>query len=99
MSVNLNLRPSEREYTVVDDNLRTAMRFFGAATGKGEITAIPGGVAIWSGMDYGVFNIAMMDSAPPAEHGLANCVADAARYFKQRTPRWSRDARTSSSST
>jgi ribosomal protein S18 acetylase RimI-like enzyme len=88
--VNLNLRPgAAREYAIVDANLRTAMRFFGQATGRGEIAVIPGGVAIWSGMDYGVFNIAMMDSAPPPEHGLADRVADAARYFKQRTPRWS----------
>src|SRR5579863_4630315 len=65
------------------------MRFFGTATGHGEIAPIPGGVAIWSGMDYGVFNIAMMDSAPPPERGLADRVADAARFFKQHTRRWS----------
>lgn len=89
MTVNLNLKPSAHEYTIVDENLRTAMRFFGEATSRGEIAALPGAVAIWSGLDYGVFNIAMMDSAPPPEHGLADRVADAARYFKQRTPRWS----------
>jgi len=65
------------------------MRFFGTATGRGEIAALPGGVAIWSGLDYGVFNIAMMDSPPPPGEGLAGRVADAALYFKHRTPRWS----------
>jgi len=78
-----------REYTIIDDNLRRAMRFFGQATGGGEIAALPGGVAIWSGLDYGVFNIAMMDSPPPLERGLAERVAEAARFFKPRTPRWS----------
>jgi len=87
--VNLNVESSPREYSVVDANLRTAMRFFGQATGQGEVATIAGGMAVWSGMDYGVFNIAMMDSAPAPEHGLADCVADAARYFKPRTSRWS----------
>ena len=87
--MNLNLRPAAREYLIIDENLRTAMRFFGAATGQGEIAALPGAVAIWSGLDYGVFNIAMMESAPPPGLGLVDRVADAAGYFKTRTPRWS----------
>jgi hypothetical protein len=43
-----------REYLIVDENLRAAMRFFGTATGSGEICTLPGGIAIWSGLDYGV---------------------------------------------
>jgi ribosomal protein S18 acetylase RimI-like enzyme len=78
-----------REYLIVDENLRAAMRFFGNATGTGEICAVPGGIAIWSGLDYGVFNIAMLDGAPPPGEGLADRIADAARFFKPRTSRWS----------
>jgi GNAT superfamily N-acetyltransferase len=78
-----------REYLIVDDNLRAAMRFFGTATGAGEICALPGTLAIWSGLDYGVFNIAMLDGPPPPGMGLADRVAAAAHFFKPRTPRWS----------
>lgn len=78
-----------REYLIVDENLRVAMRFFGEATGTGKVSAIPGGLAIWSGIEYGVFNIAMLDSPPEGEHGLAERIADAARYFKGVTGRWS----------
>jgi ribosomal protein S18 acetylase RimI-like enzyme len=83
------MQPTAREYLIVDENLRLAMRFFGQATGKGEVAALAGGIAVWSGLDYGVFNIAMMDGPPPPERGLADRVAEAARYFKPRTPRWS----------
>ncbi|HEV2200315.1 MAG TPA: GNAT family N-acetyltransferase [Bryobacteraceae bacterium] len=78
-----------REYLIVDENLRAAMRFFGTATGSGEIRALPGGVAIWSGLDYGVFNIAMLDSPLSPAGGLAERIAEAARFFKPRTTRWS----------
>lgn len=84
------MNPSPLEYLIVEENLRRAMRFFGCATGTGEIANLPGGgVAIWSGLDYGVFNIAMMDTPPPPERGLTERVAAAAHYFKSRTPRWS----------
>jgi ribosomal protein S18 acetylase RimI-like enzyme len=79
-----------REYLIVDDNLRLAMRFFGQATGRGEIASLPeGGLAIWSGIEYGVFNIAMLDGPIEGEHALAERIADAARFFKPRTGRWS----------
>ena len=78
-----------REYLIVDENLRLAMRFFGQATGKGEVAALAGGIAVWSGLDYGVFNIAMLDGAIEGEHALAERIADAARFFKPRTGRWS----------
>ena len=51
------------DFQIVDANLRAAMRFFGGATGRGEIASLPGGVAMYSGLDYGVFNIAMLTGA------------------------------------
>ena len=83
------MKSNPRDYLIVDENLRRAMRFFGCATGTGEIADLQGGVAIWSGLDYGVFNISMMSAPPPPDRGLTERVAEAARFFKSRTPRWS----------
>jgi ribosomal protein S18 acetylase RimI-like enzyme len=81
------------EFHSVEANLRAAMRFFGEATGTGEIHRLDGAVAIYSGLDYGVFNIALLERdvperggpAPDLEHTLDTCAA----YFAPRTPRWS----------
>lgn len=75
-----------REFEPVEQNLRIAMRFFGEATGSGEIQKLPGVNAIYSGLDYGVFNIAMLDGSPEKlEAPLIEC----ARYYLPRTLRWS----------
>lgn len=79
-----------REFLTVEENLRCAMRFFGEATGKGEVCAMDRTVAMYSGLEYGVFNIALLTR--PATHGdggLDAALSEAARYFKQRTKRWS----------
>jgi hypothetical protein len=49
------------EFHSVEANLRAAMRFFGEATGSGEIQHIDGAVGIYSGLNYGVFNIALLE--------------------------------------
>lgn len=78
------------EFLTVEENLRTAMRFFGYATGAGEIASLPGAVAMYSGLDYGVFNIAMMEGrVSHAGLTLEQRLAEIAHYFKPRTPRWS----------
>ena len=46
-------------HLAIDENLRTAMRFFGEATEAGEVVALPGSVAIYCGINYGVFNISL----------------------------------------
>jgi GNAT superfamily N-acetyltransferase len=88
---------------IVDANLRAAMQFFGKATGTGEIQHLDGSVGIYSGLDYGVFNIGMLEREMPgrgiADRGslgrqgstpdLEHCVATCAKYFQLRTPRWS----------
>lgn len=78
------------DFLIVDDNLRTAMRFFGYATGTGEIAELPGSVAMYSGLEYGVFNIAMLDG-PVGHTGLTleKRLAGMAHYFKPKTSRWS----------
>jgi len=78
---------------IVEANLRTAMQFFGNATGKGGIQHLDGAVGIYSGLDYGVFNIGMLERGMLEREGvtpdLEHCVADCERYFKPRTARWS----------
>jgi ribosomal protein S18 acetylase RimI-like enzyme len=78
------------DFLVIEENLRTAMRFFGEATGSGDISPLPGAVAIFSGLDYGVFNIAMLDGrVTHTNTNLETRLSEIARYFKKRTLRWS----------
>jgi ribosomal protein S18 acetylase RimI-like enzyme len=79
-----------REFLTVEENLRCAMRFFGEATGTGEVRALDRTVAMYSGLEYGVFNIALLTKPATAnEGGLDAALTEAARYFKGRTKRWS----------
>src|SRR5260370_42368420 len=79
-----------REFMTVEENLRCGMRFFGEATGKGEVRALDRTVAMYSGLEYGVFNISLL-SRPANAHdgGLDAALAETAKYFKKRTERWS----------
>jgi hypothetical protein len=78
------------DFQIIDENLRSAMRFFGYATGTGEIASLPGGIAMYSGLDYGVFNIAMMDGrVTHAGLTLEQRLVEISHYFKHKTPRWS----------
>jgi GNAT superfamily N-acetyltransferase len=84
-----------RDFELVDHNLRAALRFFGQATGAGEIRALEGAVAIYSGLDFGVFNIAML-SAPVAEaprgsrpEPLEARIAECGRFYQPHAVRWS----------
>jgi GNAT superfamily N-acetyltransferase len=78
------------DFATIDLNLRAAMRFFGRATGSGEIANLPGTEVMFSGLNYGVFNIAMLDGAVTRNgSSLADRIGEAARFFKTRTPRWS----------
>ena len=66
------------------------MRFFGGALDRGRIQSSAGATAIYSGLDYGVFNIGMLDGRSCSgiedfEARLASC----ARFFIPRTSRWS----------
>ena len=78
------------DFLIVEENLREAMRFFGYATGTGEIASLPGSLAMYSGLDYGVFNIAMMEGrVSHSSLTLEQRLVEMAHYFKPRTPRWS----------
>jgi GNAT superfamily N-acetyltransferase len=78
------------DFLTVDSNLRLAMRFFGYATGTGEIASLPGAVAMYSGLDYGVFNIAMLEGRV-GQTGLTleQRLVEIGHFFRRKTPRWS----------
>lgn len=79
-----------RDFQIVDANLRSAMRFFGDATGAGEVRPLDGALAVYSGLNYGVFNIALLEGHPPdGIDGLNARLAQCARFFAPRTLRWS----------
>jgi GNAT superfamily N-acetyltransferase len=79
-----------REFRIVEANLRAAMRFFGEATGTGEVRQLDGSQVIYSGLNYGVFNIGMLNEPlPAAPSQLERRLAECARYFQKRTQRWS----------
>lgn len=67
-------------------NLVEAMGFFGHATSKGEVRKLDQAVAIFSGIEYGVFNICLLEAMPSdAQRSLESC----AEYFKKHSRRWS----------
>lgn len=76
------------DFLIIDENLRAAMRFFGNATGSGEICELDGAVAMFSGLDYGVFNIALL-TRPVSGDELEARLRAMARFFRERTLRWS----------
>lgn len=79
-----------REFLTVEENLRCAMRFFGEATGAGEVRAMDRTVAMYSGLEYGVFNISLLTGpAGGTNGGLDAALGEAAKYFTKRTKRWS----------
>jgi len=78
------------EFQIVEANLRAAMSFFGEATGTGEVRDLGGAAGIYSGLDYGVFNIAMLDGPVRAEAGeMEQRLALCRNFFEPRTKHWS----------
>jgi ribosomal protein S18 acetylase RimI-like enzyme len=78
------------ELRLVDENLRAAMGFFAGATGSGHVETFDSSFAIHSGLDYGVFNIALLTQPiRPGPRGLEGQLADCARFYQSRSSRWS----------
>lgn len=77
------------DFHIVDENLRHAMRFFGQATGSGEIGEMGHAQLVYSGLDYGVFNIAFLTHRLESRRELNAVLADCARFYGQRRVRWS----------
>ena len=64
------------------------MQFFGRATGEGEVLEQPGLLLIHSGMQSGIFNMALL-SAEAGARELAAQLDHAAAYFAGRAAPWS----------
>jgi ribosomal protein S18 acetylase RimI-like enzyme len=75
-----------QDWEHIYNNLREALRFFGDATGKGECRPLDNALAIYAGIEYGVFNIALLDSACPDTPRSIDACAD---YFGTHVRRWS----------
>lgn len=76
------------DFLSIDENLRCAMQFFGNASGAGAVEMLDGSMAIFSGLDYGVFNIGLM-TRRVADGELEKRLLELGRFFSKRTLRWS----------
>ena len=76
-------------FRFVDANLRLALRFFGRASGRGVIEDRDGMMLIDSGVDYAVFNIAMITEPVETQAQLEYRVARASEWYAARHTRWS----------
>jgi GNAT superfamily N-acetyltransferase len=74
---------------MVEENLQVAMRFFGEASGSGEVRSVDGVQMVYSGLDYGVFNIALLEHPVATERDLAAMLARCGRFYRERKVRWS----------
>lgn len=75
------------DFLTIDENLRAAMRFFGEATGSGTIEEPDGVMGMYSGLDYGVFNIGLLTR--PVNGDLEIRLKTLGKFFRERTLRWS----------
>src|SRR6266568_5116535 len=76
-------------HQIVHDNLCLALQFFGRASGRGTVEERAGLLLIDSGVDYAVFNIAVL--AEPVENlaQLEMRVGLASEWYAKRRTRWS----------
>ncbi len=78
------------EADVVSENLREAMRFFGRARAEGEICDLPPLTVISSGVNYGVFNAAVLNSELHGDvEPLSRQLETSAAFYRQRNLPWS----------
>lgn len=82
--------PDRAEYFIVEENLRRAMRFFGQADERGLLREAPGVSLIFSGIDYSVFNSALLSTPVEANaNDLQSRITTANVHFGARGLRWS----------
>jgi GNAT superfamily N-acetyltransferase len=79
------------EAATLSENLREAMRFFGQARPSGEIRRLAALTLISSGMDYSVFNAAVLGSAVRGRgiDGLGIELKEAEEFYRRRGLPWS----------
>jgi len=79
------------EAAALSENLREAMRFFGTARGNGEIRSLSALTLISSGIDYSVFNAAVLGSPVRGRsiEGLGMELKEAEEFYRRRGLPWS----------
>lgn len=79
------------EAAVVSENLQEAMRFFGAARAAGEVRRLFALTLISSGVDYSVFNAAVLGSAVRGRSidALALELKESEEFYRRRGLPWS----------
>jgi len=65
------------------------MRFFGKATGNGDVRALDRSEVVYSGLDYGVFNIAFLTKTVGSAQEFAAILNQCGTYYSERKVRWS----------
>ena len=76
-------------FEVVDRNLREAMKFFCRANALGEARQMPGVLLVSSGINYGVFNSALITEPVESVAELEQRLLTAQVFFSARGFRWS----------
>lgn len=74
-------------YSVVEENLRIAMRCYSRVTEQGEARDYPGVAVTWCGLPASVFNSALLN-APANEIELLHALSLAGVHFRQRGVGW-----------
>jgi GNAT superfamily N-acetyltransferase len=78
------------DYSIIEQNLRSTMPFFGYASGRGAVQEDSGVLMIDSGVNYAVFNIAMLTAPVGSREELDGRLTIAAEFFRRRGARWSK---------
>lgn len=74
----------------IAQNLKMAMSNYGRSTGLGEVTELAGAVLVSSGVNYAVFNAAVIFEDLREQPGrISSLLDEAARFYQSRHLRWS----------
>lgn len=83
-------RLSVKPWQIIDENLRAAMQFFSLSNDAGETRSFPGISVVCSGINFSVFNAALLTAPVPGVHGdLDRRITVGGVYFGARGLRWS----------
>lgn len=77
------------EFEFVEANLRETLKFFSLANDYGQVVETTELLLISSGINYGVFNTALLKTRVETEDRLQEYISNAHDYFGSRRERWS----------
>lgn len=77
------------EYEPVESNLRETLKFFSLSRDNGAVVETSELLLISSGINYGVFNTALLKNRVDSEERLHGYISDGHDFFGSRRERWS----------